>query len=104
MRDDGVLHGLVDVVLENVEREVGDHRLGDPLAGFDRILGPDGGARRKNFDEGEACAVALNFERLADRPARLHDVLVVGEGDALDVDGSFERGRSVRPCAAGSLR
>ena len=83
---------IVYVVVENVEREVGDHCLGDPLAGLDGILGPDGGARRKDFDEGEAYAVTLDFERFADGLARLHDVLVVGEGDALDIDGSFEGG------------
>src|SRR5208283_3158772 len=95
MRDDGVLHGIVHAVFEDVEREVGDHRLSDPLAGLDGILGPDGGARRKNFYEGEVFAVALNFERFADGLARLHDVLVVGEGDALDIDGSFELGNQL---------
>ena len=35
----------------------------------------------------------LQFQRLAHGPARLHDVLVVGERDPLDVDRSLERGK-----------
>ena len=79
-------------VFEHVQREIRNHRLGHPFAGLDRILRPDRRAGGKNLDKREADAIALNFEGAAHRLARLHDVLVVGEGNALHVHRSFQAG------------
>ncbi len=79
------------LVAEDVEREVGNHLLGNPLPRLDRIFAPDRRAGRENFDEGESGLIALQFERFAHRTPRLHDVLVVGECDALDVNRRFKR-------------
>ncbi len=54
------------------------------------------GTRRQDFDEGEACAIALDLQRLADRPSRFHDVLVVGKGYAFDVGWGIEGGEKLR--------
>ena len=78
-------------VAEHLQREIGNHLFRNPLARVDRILAPDGWAGRKNFDECKARAVALQFEGFAHGPARFHDVLVVGERDAFDVDRCLER-------------
>ena len=57
-----------------------------PRCHRNQFLGQGG----KNLDEGEADAVALNLESAANRFSRLHNVLVVGEGNALHIDGSFK--------------
>src|SRR5437763_13301524 len=46
-------------IAEDVQREAGNHLLCYPPARFHGILAPDCRARRKNFDEGETRAVAL---------------------------------------------
>src|ERR1700751_2043503 len=92
-----VLHWLVNLVLEDAEREVRDHLLSDPLAGVDRVFGPNGWAGRENFDEGEALVVPLNFERATNSLAGLHNILVIRECDAFDIDGRFELGDEFGP-------
>ena len=86
-----IVRDLDFLVAEDVEREIGNHLLGNPLPRLDRIFAPDRRAGRENFDEGESGLIALQFERFAHRATRLHDVLVVGECDALDVNRRFKR-------------
>ena len=100
-----VLSGISTcAIAENFEREVGNHLLGNPLARFHRIFTPDRGAWRKNFDEGEAGAGALQFERFPDGAPRFHDVLVVRQRHALDVDRRFQRREHLRHMQRESLR
>ncbi len=95
------LHGLVRgriglddldfAIAEDFQREVGNHFFRHPLARFDGILAPDRRAGRKNFDEREPGAGTLQFERFAHGTARFHDVLVVRQRDALNVNRSLQR-------------
>ena len=66
------------------------------LRALDRILAPDGRARRQDFDKREARAVPLDLERFADRPPRFHDVLVVRKRHAFDVCRRFQCGKQFR--------
>ncbi len=103
---DDLLHGLMrwDVVIRNLhlpvtedfERKLRNHFFRDPLPRLDRIFCPDRRTGRENFNERKPSAIALKFKCFAHRAAGLHDVLVVGQCDALDVDGSFERRQHLR--------
>src|SRR6185369_10749422 len=85
-----VLDPLWLLVTEYGQRECGDHGFSDPFPCNHRILRPYGGAGRKNFYKRKPGAIALGLEPFSDGAARLHDVLVVAECDALDVHRRFE--------------
>src|SRR5690242_8710269 len=78
-------------VAEHIQRKIANQLLGNPFACIDRILPPDPRAQRENLDKSKTGTGALQIECFAYGPAGFHDVLVVGERDALDVDRGLER-------------
>ena len=56
-----------------------------------RLHFPDGGAGRKHFHQRESQALHLVLHRPAQHAGRLHDLLVIAQRHALDVDRRFQR-------------
>src|ERR1051326_2332513 len=78
-------------IAKYIQWERRHHRLRNPLTRFDGVLRPNRRTWRQDFYEREARAVSLQLQCFAHRPPRLHDVLVVAQGHALDVHRSLKR-------------